>query len=63
MPENTKLYLAQCPKFRHKCRLFQRDIGVVVYLFLLAGYDEKEKIDEETTPEQTENAFLSDIGL
>ena len=62
MPESTKLCIAKCPKCRHRCRLFQREIGVVVYLFLLAGYDDKDKVQEETPSDHAEGTASLEIG-
>ena len=62
MPESTKLCIAKCPKCRHRCRLFQREIGVVVYLFLLAGYDDKDKTQEETPSDHAQGTGTPEIS-
>ena len=63
MPDNTKLSIAKGPNYRHRCRLFQREVGVVVYLFLLAGYDEKGKVDEETSHDPVEGTASLQTNL
>ena len=42
--EHTKLILSKCPKCKHKCRFFQRDAGLVVFVFLI-GVNEDQFMD------------------